>query len=121
MLRENLAELVRQQDATKAKLSNLLDMIEDGNQAVRDRAAQRQVEVAAMERAIKDAQQALAVQLSQPSNVDDVALIEQLSDDMNHADDDVRIYARGRVNLSLRRLLQRIKINPDDTFTVSGA
>lgn len=118
-LRETVAELTRQQDATKSRLNNLIDVLADGgSKALMERVTQLEAEVEAQDRGIHNARQELLMRQSMPSNVDDVALIKQLKDDLYHADDDVRISARGRVNLSLRRLIKRIEINPDDTFTV---
>lgn len=118
-LREKLAELGRQRDSSQTRLDNIIDAIADGGgKALVTRAAALETEVEKHSQAIEDLQKQLAVETSKPSSDDDMVLVESLRAELVSEDDDIRIYARGRVNMALRRLLHRIEITVCDTFII---
>lgn len=118
-LREKLAELGRQKDASQTRLDNIIDAIADGgSKALIARATALESEVEKQSLGIENLQKQLAIESSKPSSDDDMVLVESLRAELVSEDDEVRIYARGRVNIALRRLLHRIEITPSDTFVV---
>lgn len=118
-LRERIAETARLRDADQERLNNLVDALADGgSKAIMQRVGALEAKVETYERAIDTAQQALDIELSKPCADDDVEAIESLRSELNHADDEVRSYARGRVNMSLRRLIKRIAITNVGTFRI---
>jgi len=67
---------------------------------------------------IETATKTLAMENSKPSSGDDLLAIESLRAELTCEDDEVRTYARGRVNMVLRRLIGRIAITPVGTFKI---
>lgn len=118
-LRQRIAELGRLRDADQSRLDNLIDALADGgSKAIVQRVAALEAQIEQRTSEIDTAQKALAIETSKPSSDDDVSLIESLKAELTSEDDDIRIYARGRVNMTLRRLLKRIVINGHGTFTI---
>jgi len=118
-LRKKLAELGRQRDASQTRLDNIIDAIADGGgKALLTRAAVLETEMEKQSQAIEDLQKQLAVETSKPSSDDDMVLVESLRAELASEDDDIRIYARGRVNMALRRLLHRIEVTAYNTFII---
>lgn len=118
-LRERIAELIRQREANQAAVDNLIDaMAGGGSKSVMQRVTKLEAEIEAQDSAIESAQKALDIETSKPSSDDDVEAVESLRAELNHADDEVRSYARGRVNMSLRRLIKRITITTVGTFRI---
>ncbi len=118
-LRERIAETARLRDADQERLNNLVDALADGgSKAIMQRVGALEAQVETYERAIDAAQQALDIELSKPCADDDVEAIESLRAELNATDDEVRSYARGRVNMSLRRLIKRIAITSVGTFRI---
>lgn len=76
--------------------------------------AQIEQQTASIENATKE----LAIERSKPSSDDDVLAIESLRAELTSEDDAIRTYARGRVNMTLRRLIGRIAITNVDTFKI---
>jgi hypothetical protein len=117
--RARLAELIRQRDADQARLDNLVDALADGgSKSIVQRVATLETQIEQRNADISEAQRALAIQTSRPAAADDVAEVEALRAALSSEDEDARIYARGRTNMGLRRLIARILLNPDETFRV---
>lgn len=118
-LRQQIAELIRLKDTNQSRLDNLIDAVAEGqSKGMMARIASLETEIDNQATEIAAKQKQLAVETSKPSNDDDVALIESLRAELLSEDEDIRVYARGRVNMSLRRLLKRIVINANGTFTI---
>ncbi|WP_394270937.1 recombinase family protein [Qipengyuania sp.] len=118
-LREQIAELVRLKDAEQAKLNNLLDALaEGGPKAIVQRVASVEEKLERFTGEIAAVQKVLAEETAKPRGDDDIALVETLRADLTSENDDVRIYARGRTNMSLRRLIKRIMITEVGGFRV---
>lgn len=118
-LRERIAELVRLRDADQSKLDNLIDALADGgSKAIVQRIAALETQIEQQSDAIEVAQKALAIEAAKPSSDDDVEAVEALRADLNSEDDEVRSYARGRANMSLRRLIKRIAITTTGCFRI---
>lgn len=118
-LREQIAEMTRLRDADQNRLDNLVDALADGaSKAIVQRVSALEEQIERQTRDIETASKAMAVQSALPSSQDDVALIESLRVELTSEDDDIRIYARGRVNMTLRRLIKRIVINSTGTFRI---
>lgn len=116
---EQIAELVRLNDADRSRLGNLIGVLEEGGpKAIVERIAALQGKIEERNNEIDAAQKALAIETSKPSLDDDTALIEALKRDLDSECDDVRAYARGRVNMSLRRLIKRIAITSTGCFRI---
>ena len=120
-LRASAAELARQIAVKQQQQSNLLDALGDSaSKAVMARLAALEAETEAQQNELEAKNKQLDVLLAAPSDKDDTALISGLRAELESQDDEVRTYARGRVNMALRRLLHRIEITPYDTFIVSA-
>ncbi|NML04297.1 recombinase family protein [Sphingomonas sp. G-3-2-10] len=118
-LRQRIAELVRLREADQTRLSNLVDVLADGgSKAIVQRVGELEAAIERQDAEIAAAQKALAIESAKPASDDDVALIESLRAELNSPDDEIRSYARGRVNMSLRRLIKRIAITPTGLFRV---
>lgn len=118
-LREQIADLIRLQDAEQVKLNHLIDALAGGgSKAIVQRVSSLEVEVERLSMEIASAQKSLAIETAKPAGDDDVALVESLRAELTSEDDDVRIYARGRVNMSLRRLIKRIVLTETGLFRV---
>lgn len=118
-LSDQLAELVRVQEAEQAKLNNLVDVLADGgSKAIVQRVVAVEEELGRLQSEITDVQKALAIEKAKPAGDDEIASIESLRCELTSTDDGVRIHARGRVNMSLRRLIKRIVITETGSFRV---
>jgi DNA invertase Pin-like site-specific DNA recombinase len=120
---ERVAEAERQRDVSQAKLDNLIDALADGgSKAILARITALETEIETQAAEIEEARKAISVRQSLPSYYDDATLIEHLREELYSDWDEVRSYARGRVNMALRRLIKRIlitnagcfRIEPDD-------
>lgn len=118
-LRERVADLARLQEAEQGKLNNLVDALADGGaKAIVQRIAALEAEVERLSEEIETTRKALAIEAAKPAGDDDVALVESLRAELTSEDDDTRIYARGRANMSLRRLIKRIVLTQVGTFRI---
>ena len=118
-LSERIAELARARDADEKRLANLIDLLADGgSKAILARVSALEVAIAEQNAVIETATQTLAMENSKPSSGDDLLAIESLRAELTCEDDEVRTYARGRVNMVLRRLIGRIAITPVGTFKI---
>lgn len=118
-LRQRVAELARLRDADQDRLNNLVAAIEDGgSKAIIQRISALEAQIEEQDDALEAAQKALAIETSKPSSNEDVEAIESLRAELTSEDDDVRTYARGRVNMILRRLIKRIAITPTGCFRI---
>lgn len=118
-MRQRIAELVRLKDAYHIRLSNLIDVLADGgSKAILQRVSDLEAAIEKQTAEIEAQQKALAIETSKPSSDNDVMLVEKLRADLTSKDNDVRAYARGRVNMALRRLLKRVVITSAGTFRV---
>ncbi|KTE27404.1 hypothetical protein ATE66_09520 [Sphingopyxis sp. H107] len=118
-LSEKIAELARLKDANQSRLDNLIDAVADGgSKALVQRIEKLEADMERQAAEIDEWQKQLAIELAQPSNDDDIALVDSLRDELISDDDEIRTYTRGRVNIALRRLLHRIDILPNDTFRI---
>ncbi|WP_293922191.1 recombinase family protein [Sphingobium sp. UBA5915] len=117
--RERLAEAERQRDGNQNKLNNLIEALEEGgSKSIMQRVTALEAEVETQTQAVEEARRALAIQQSLPSSHDDSTLIENLKNEITSEDDAIRTYARGRVNMALRRLIKRIIITEVGTFRI---
>ncbi|MBY0582313.1 MAG: recombinase family protein [Sphingomonas sp.] len=118
-LREQIADLRRDRNADIARLDNLIDAIADGgSKAIIQRIAALEGSIETQTTAINSAEKALELELAKPSGDDDIALIATLKNDLTSECDEVRVYTRGRVNMSLRRVIKRIVITTTGCFRV---
>lgn len=118
-LRESIAERVRQKDADQKRLDNIIDAIGDGGvKALVERAATLEATLDEHSKIIDELRGQLAMEEAKPTTFDDTALIESLRNELESPDEEIRSITRGRVNMTLRRLLHRIEITPCDTFMV---
>jgi DNA invertase Pin-like site-specific DNA recombinase len=114
-----LAELARLQGAEQGKLDNLIDVLaESGSKAILQRVAVVEAELDRLNAEIAAVQKAVDVETATPAVGDDIALIESLKADLTSENEEVRIYTRGRVNMGLRRLINRIVITEVGNFRV---
>jgi hypothetical protein len=116
---ERVAEAERQRDVSQAKLDNLIDALADGgSKAILARITALETEVETQAAEIEEARKALSIRQSLPSYYDDATLIEHLKEELYSDWDEVRSYARGRVNMALRRLIKRILITNTGCFRI---
>lgn len=119
VLRESVAELTRQIAVKKQQQANLLDALGDGaSKAVMARLEALEAETEAQQSDLEAKTRHLDMLLAAPSDTDDITLIEGLRSDLDSDDEEVRCHTRGRVNMTLRRLLHRIEITPYATFII---
>ena len=119
LVREQLAEMVRLRDADQARMDNLVDALaEGGAKAIIQRVSALEAAIEKQTSDIEAAQKALAIEVAKPASDDDVAAIESLLAELTSDDDDTRIYARGRANMALRRLIKRIAITETGSFRI---
>lgn len=118
-LREKISEQARRMEANQNRLKNLVNAVEEGSsKAIVQRIGALEAELEKQASEIENLQRQLNVELSKPSTTDDLALIGSLRAELTSEDAGVRTYARGRVNMTLRRLLHRIALHPNDTFSI---
>lgn len=118
-LQEDVAELMRLQSAEAVKLGNLIDVIAaSGSKAIIQRVEAVEAEMERLGAEIEAKQKELAIETTKPTEDDDIALVERLTSELTSENDDVRIAARARTNMSLRRLIKRITISETGTFRV---
>lgn len=124
-LRQHIAEMLRLNDADQAALENLIGIIENREanapsppKAIVQRIAALEAKIENRVEEIEAAKKSLAVETSKPASYDDVALIKSLRADLTSEDDEIRTYARGRANMTLRRLIKRIVITPTGLFRI---
>ncbi len=118
-LRQRIAEMARLRDADQDRLNNLVDALADGgSKAIVQRISSLETQIEEQSTAIDTAEKALAIETSKPSNDDDVGAVAALRAELTSEDDEIRSYARGRVNMSLRRLIKRIAITPTGCFRI---
>ena len=118
-LHERIAEQIRAREADQARLANLIDILADGgSKAILARVNALEAQIEQQTASIECATKELAIETSKPSSDDDVLAIESLRAELTSDDDAIRTYARGRVNMTLRRLIGRIAITNVDTFKI---
>ncbi|WP_294138248.1 recombinase family protein [Sphingomonas sp.] len=124
-LRARIAEMIRLRDADQSASNNLLGVIEGREEggppppkAIVQRIAALEVEIERQTDAIEAAEKSLAIETAKPASSDDIELVKSLRADLTSEDDEVRIYARGRANMTLRRLIKRIVITPTGLFRI---
>lgn len=118
-LNETIAEIVRQVDAKKRQISNLVDALANGDsRALIERLSLLERDVAGMEIQLDQATQQRDIALSQPQKSDDAAIIKSIRAEITSDDAEIRHFARSRTNIALRRLIERIDLNPDGTFRI---
>lgn len=124
-LRQRIAEMVRLKDADQTALDNLIGIIEGREvnapsppKAIVQRIGALEAKIEQQVEEIETAQKALAIETSKPASVDDVELVERIRADLTSENDEVRVYARGRANMTLRRLIKRIVITPTGLFRI---
>jgi DNA invertase Pin-like site-specific DNA recombinase len=118
-LREQMAELIRLRDAAQVKLNNLIDVLaEGGPKAIVERVTVVEEELERLTGEIVAVQKDIAVEAAKPDGDDDIASVERLRAELTSENDEVRIYARGRTNMSLRRLIKRIVITEVGNFRI---
>lgn len=118
-LDEAAAEIARQLEVKGRQINNLVDALADGgNRALVQRITALESEVMLLEDQLAQVSQQRDIALSQPEKADDAAIIEGLRSEIENPDPDIRHFARNRVNIGLRRLIERIDLNADGTFQV---
>ena len=118
-LRQGIADLARQRELDQTRLNNLVEALADGgSKAIVQRVAMLESQIEQQDADIEAAEKALAMEDAKPASEDDIEAVHSLRSELTSEDDDIRIYARGRVNVTLRRLIKRIAINPDGTFRI---
>ena len=118
-LREEIAERLRQKDADKKRLDNIIDAIGDGGvKALIERAATLEAAIDEHTKIIDELRAQLSMEEAKPTAFDDTALIDRLRNELESPDEEIRSITRSRVNIALRRLLHRIEITDCDTFVI---
>lgn len=118
-IKEKIAETERQRDINETGLRNIADTLADTpSRILAEKLASLESEIDAQVEAIKQLKREHDNLATQPSNLDDIALIETLRGELQSADPAIANPARRKVNLALRRLIKGIEINPDGTWAV---
>lgn len=116
---ERVADAQRLLDHSSTRLDNLVEAIADGgSKALVARVVTLEEEVAQRKEALAQLVRERDQLSSKPKTADDTALIASLREDLNSEDTDVRHYARSKTNLALKRVIEQIMLNEDNTFTV---
>lgn len=115
-----LAELERERQVKQTQIDNIVEAISGGNapKALMQRLTILESEIEALELETIRQRADRGADAFKPVKTVELSIVEELREAINSDDADTRYEARTSVNAALSRLLQRIDINPDDTFTI---
>ena len=118
---ERVAELHRQIELKNAQIENMLiTAAGNGSKAIGDFITRLEAETQDLQKALAEAQLAVDLSTSQPSENFQLEVVEALRREINDKDDDTRFFARSKVNAALRRLIDKIIFGRDGNFLVYG-
>jgi len=116
-LNERIAENVRVREAKTNQLNSLIDALADGDsRAVMQRVLLLEGAIDQLDADLAQDTQQRDILLSTPDRADEAEDVERIREEINDPDPDIRHYARSRINMALRRLIDRIDLNSDSTF-----
>lgn len=118
-LRAAQAEKRREIDALQSKLDHLVDVIADGgSKALVAKTVEFEAAIDAHIASLAALTSQVEAEEAKPRASDDAALVDALRNDLDSDDADTRLYARIKTKAALGRIVPRIYIEPNDTFTV---
>ncbi len=113
-LNERIAENVRVREAKTNQLNSLIDALADGDsRAVMQRVLLLEGAIDQLDADLAQDTQQRDILLSTPDRADEAEDVERIREEINDPDPDIRHYARSRINMALRRLIDRIDLNSD--------
>jgi DNA invertase Pin-like site-specific DNA recombinase len=115
-----LAELNREKDIRQKQMDNIVTAITAGDapKILVQRLASLEAELESFELRIVQKKAAQKSQAYKPVKSVEASIVEDLREKINSDDPGIRFEARASANAALSRLIKRIDINPDDTFTI---
>ncbi|WP_288484834.1 recombinase family protein [uncultured Novosphingobium sp.] len=115
-----LAEWEREKQFRQTQIDNIVGAISDGNapKALMLRLSSLEAEIEALDLQIIRQRSDRAADAFKPVKSVELSIVEELRQAINSDDTETRLEARASVNAALCRLIKRIDINPDDTFTI---
>lgn len=118
-LRSEIAETERLRAHAVTRLDNLVDALADGgSKTLMTRISGLESEIEEHDKRIKQLEEDAQQQVHSTGTEDDLVMIESLRSDLNSPDYDVRFYARSQTNQALKRVLEKVIIDADGTFSV---
>ena len=114
------ALLLRERDLKQQQIANIVDAITDGDapKALLTRLTVLEEEVESLNLRLIEHKADRGAKAFTPSKTVEASIVDELRAAMNSSDPDERFEARASVNAALGRLIQRIEINNNDTFTI---
>lgn len=115
-----LAELQRQIEVKSLQIENLLDAAASGSKSVAGRIVKLEEEIEELQAALTEAQQKIDDAASQPSQHFQLEVIDALRREINDSNEDLRFFARSKVNVALKRLIDKIIFGPEGNYLIYG-
>ncbi len=119
-LTEAIAELSRQIDGKAQKIERLIDALAEGSKAVSARIVKLEAEIEGLRESLQDIQHQFDTTISQPSKAHQLEVVEALRREINDLDESKRFFARSKVNVALKRVIDTILITREGLFLISG-
>lgn len=118
-LEERLARETAQLDQKRIQLANLLDALAEGApKSLVARVGATEAEIATLEGQMRVIEGRLASLEAKPLVSDDIESVRLLRDNLECADEDVRLFARASVNKTLNRVVDSITLEANGSFVV---
>lgn len=115
-----IAEAQRKLDVQQKQLDNIVDAIAEGIAAkpLAQKAATVEAEIETLTASIADLRKQRGMEAAKPARSEDTNAVEALRSQLESEDEEIRFEARTRTNISLRRLIHKIEIYANGTFSV---
>lgn len=118
-LTDQIAEATRAHGHAQQQLNNLIDALADGgSKALMQRVTSLEVESDRLGTLLVALKKDLTLEAARPPLNADADLVCELRSQLNSDDDEVRFHARTQVNMALKRIIEKVFITSDGTFTV---
>lgn len=118
-LNEQIAEAERLLAIDQQQIENLVDVVAAGGaKALVQRIVDLETGVEAKSIEIAAMKQQRDITGARPEVADDLALIALTRSELQHEDADIRYFARTQTNMALKRVMEGVFVNRDNTFTI---
>ena len=100
--------------AVEQRMARLLDMLEDGDDAIIARYRARKLELDDARQRLADAEEELEIARGKVSQDEHLRRVAEVRELMDSSDDELRFQARARVKEALGSLVETMRFNPDN-------
>ncbi|WP_081490868.1 recombinase family protein [Sphingobium xenophagum] len=116
----DLAEINREKQMRQQQIDNIVAAIADGDapKALVHRLSTLELDMENLDLKLIELKAANSLNAFRPLKSVEASMVNDLRDAINSIDPQERFEARVSVNAALTRLIKRIELNPDDTFTI---